>query len=47
MEYMKGSKLRKPLLFLPDMLKDKKDAVSVKFLYNGMIIHIVLAVGTS
>jgi hypothetical protein len=47
MEYVKDSKQKKSHIFLPDIPKDKKDAVCVKFLYNGMIIHIVLAVGTN
>jgi hypothetical protein len=44
---VKDSKQRKFLLFLPDMLKDKKDAVYVRFLYSGMIVHTVLVVVTS
>jgi len=32
MEYVKDSKQKKSHMFLPDMPKDKKDAVSVRFL---------------
>jgi hypothetical protein len=47
MEFVKDSKRKKILLFLPDMLKDKKDAVFARFSYNGMITHTALAAATS
>jgi hypothetical protein len=44
MEFVKDLKRKKILLFLPDMLKDKKGAVFVRFSYNGMIVYTVLVV---
>jgi hypothetical protein len=41
---VKDSKQKEIILYHPDIERDKKDAVSVRYLLNGMKMHIVPAV---
>ena len=47
MEYVKDIELKGILKFHPDTEKDRKDAVYVRYSYNGKEIHIVLVVTIS
>ena len=47
MEYMKDTELKGIPISHPDTQKDRKDAVYVRYSYNGMAIHIVLVVTIS
>ena len=44
MEYVKDTELKGILISHLDIRKDRKDAVYVRYSYNGMEIHIVLVV---
>jgi hypothetical protein len=47
MEYVKDTELKGTPIFHPDTEKDRKDAVYVKYSYNGMETPIVLVVTIS
>lgn len=47
MEYVKDIELKGILIFHLDTRKDRKDAVYVRYSYNGMKIPIVLVVTIS
>ena len=47
MEYVKDIELKEIPISHLDTGKDRKDAVCVRYSYNGMEIHIVLVVTTS
>ena len=47
MEYVKDTELKGILISHLDTRKDRKDAVYVRYSYNGMEIHIVLVVTIS
>ena len=47
MEYVKDTELKEILISHPDIRKDRKDVVYVRYSYNGMEIHIVLVVTIS
>ena len=47
MEYVKDTELKGIPISHLDTRKDKKDAVYVKYSFNGMEIHIVLVVTIS
>ena len=47
MEYVRDTEPKGILMFHPDIKKARKDAVCVKYSYNGMEIYIVLVVTIS
>ncbi|CAN5777061.1 hypothetical protein BH23THE1_BH23THE1_18110 [soil metagenome] len=47
MEYVKDTELKGILISHLDTRKDRKDVAYVRYLYNGMEIHIVLVVTLS
>ena len=47
MEYVKDTELKEILTSHLDIQKDRKDAVCVRYLYNGMENHIVHVVTIS
>ena len=47
MESVKDTELKEIRIFHLDIRKDRKDAVYVRYSYNGMEIHIILVVTIS